>query len=142
MDAEGRERIDDGADDRRRRADGPGFADAFDAQGVDIGRRLRAIEFKARNHMRARHGVIHQASGDQLPLLVVNDLFVKRLPDRLRDAALNLTFNEHGIDHFAAIIDGDIAQELHVAGLPVDLHNDDVRAEGEGEVLRLEEVCR
>src|SRR5262249_29943295 len=60
----------------------------------------------------------------------------------LRDAAVDLPLNDERVDLLAAIVDGDVTKNLHVAGLFVHFDYADVRSVGEGEVLRLEEVCR
>ena len=75
-------------------------------------------------------------------MLVVDDFFVQRLSDRLHNAAVNLAVDQHRIDHFAAIVDRDIFEELDVAGLFIDFDDADVSAERKGEILWLEEVRR
>ena len=141
--AERRKRVDYCADYRRRSSYGPGLAHALYAKRVDRRRRLRAFEFHS-GHVRGfRHGVIHKRACDDLTLFVVHDFFVERLPNRLHDAAMHLSFDHHRVYHLAAIIYGDVAQEFHVSRLAVYLYDRDVSAEGEGEIRRLEEMrCR
>ena len=53
---------------------------------------------------------------------------------------MQLPVNQHRIDHFAAIIDGNVAHDLRLTGLFVDFHHADVRAEWKGKILGLEKV--
>ena len=55
---------------------------------------------------------------------------------------VNLSVDQQGIDHFAAVVQGDIAQEFCLAGFFVDLDDADVRAERKCKILRLEKVGR
>src|SRR5258706_4593304 len=55
---------------------------------------------------------------------------------------MKLAIDEKRINHFAAIINRDIAQKLCLAGLFVDLDDADVRTERKGKVLWLEKVSR
>ena len=88
----------------------------------------------------ARHGVIHQRACHQLSLIVVNNFFIHRLPNRLNDATVDLPIDQHRIDHFAAVIDSDVAQKLDVACFAINFDDSDVRAEWKGKVLWFEEV--
>src|SRR5258706_15590241 len=55
---------------------------------------------------------------------------------------MKLAIDQKRINHFAAIINRDIAQKLCLAGFFVDLDDADVRAERKGKVLWLEKVSR
>src|SRR5207237_568226 len=79
--AEGRERVNDGANDGGRCANRAGFADAFDAERIDGAGRLRAIKLEPRDHLGARHGVVHECASDKLTGFVIDDRFVERLSD-------------------------------------------------------------
>src|SRR5882762_5402464 len=85
-----RQRIDDRIDDRRRGADGSGFAHAFDTQRVDRRRRFGPVEFEPGKLRSLWYCIVHQLAGYQLALFVVHDFFVQRLTDRLHDAAMKL----------------------------------------------------
>src|SRR6185503_4860653 len=138
--AERRQRIDDSVYDRRRSSDRSRLAHPFYAQRIDRRRRLRSIELEPRNHRRLRQRVVHQRSGDELALFVVNDLLIHRLPERLDDAALHLAVDQHRVDHFPAVIDRNVAQKFYVARFAIDFDYSDVSAKRESEVGRLEEV--
>ena len=75
--------------------------------------------------------------GQQVAVLVVDRLLVERLRDPLRDAAVDLAVDDHRIDDLADVVDGDVAQQLNVAGLGVDLHDGGVRAARPAEVRRV-----
>ena len=72
-------------------------------------------------------------------LLVVDAVLEQRLPDALHDAAVDLSFDDHRIDHRADIVHRDVAQQLHHAGIRIDLDLGDVRAGREREVHRIVE---
>ena len=86
----GFERVDDGVDHRRRRADGRRFADALGPQRIERGLGNRFGDGEGREVVGARHGVIHQRAGQKLALVVEYDLFQQRLADALRQAAVDL----------------------------------------------------
>src|SRR5947209_8063110 len=138
--SEGRERVNHAGHDGRRCADSTGLTNAFHAHGIHVRGRLRAVEFHPWNVAGARHGIIHERPADELSLVVINYFFKQRLPQRLHDAALHLSIYQHWIDDFAAVVDGDVALEVNLAGLAVNLHHGDVCAKRKGEILRLEEV--
>src|SRR5437764_12670428 len=98
-DAEGRESVNDGVYDCWRCADCSCFADTFDAHWVHVRRRLSTVKLEPGKHRSFRHGVVHQRACDELPLLVIDYLFIKRLTDCLNYAALNLPDNEHWSNH-------------------------------------------
>ena len=47
------------------------------------------------------------------------------------EPAVHLSVHEHRVQDPAAVVDGDVAHQPHVAGLRVDLDDRDVRAERE-----------
>ena len=64
---------------------------------------------------------------------------VKRLPDALRQAAVEPALDDEGIDHSADVVDGVIRNELDCARFRIDLELADVRSIGEREVRRIVE---
>src|SRR5215210_3345862 len=48
-----------------------------------------------------------------------------------------LTVDDQGIDDVADVVDGDVALDVHLAGVGLDLDDADVGAEGEGAVGRI-----
>ena len=50
---------------------------------------------------------------------------------------MHLAFDDHVIQHVAAIVDGRVAREVDLAGVAVDLDLDDMCAVGKGHVLAL-----
>ena len=65
-------------------------------------------------------------------------MLVKRIADALRHAAVNLSFENHGIDHRAAIVHHHVFFDLHLAGVRIDLDDHGVHAERRGAALRPE----
>ena len=77
-----------------------------------------------------------------MAVVIVDSLLVERLAEALHDAAVHLAIDQQRIDDDAAIVHGDVALDLDLAGIAIDFRHDDVGAEGEGEVGRLPEVRR
>src|SRR6185503_7750946 len=77
-----------------------------------------------------------EGRGLQLAVLVHRAL-EKRLADALRQAAVELAFDDHRIDHRADIVDGAVTQDPDRAGVAVDFELADMHAVGEGEVRRI-----
>src|ERR1700756_5560072 len=83
----------------RRASDGTGLANAFDAQGI-YGRWCHGMAaFDPGHHRSFRHRVIHELSGDELSIVVVNGLFIERLAYALCNAAVDLTVHQQRIDN-------------------------------------------
>ena len=78
---------------------------------------------------RRRHPVIQETAVQHDAFVVVYVLFIERPADALDYAALDLAFDVGGVDRFAGVLHGGIAQDLHLAGVRVDLHIDDVDAD-------------
>ena len=109
LDAERRQRVGQRVGDRRRRADRAAFAHAAKAAERRRRRALEMHDVHRRNFAGRRHQIIDQARGMDLALLVVDDFFVERRADALRDAAVNLAVDDQRIDEFAAILgDGEM----------------------------------
>ncbi|RIH76761.1 hypothetical protein Mcate_01652 [Meiothermus taiwanensis] len=75
-------------------------------------------------------GVLQVVGGAVLPFLVVDDALVEGLPDALGDAAVLLALEEQGVDHHPAVVHRDVAQNTHLAGLGVYLHQGQVGPKG------------
>src|SRR4029077_3676111 len=136
LDAQRTERIENGADDGRRRACRTGFAGAFDAER--IGRRWHLRDFRQQvGEIRsARHRVVLEAAGDQLAIGIEHDRFHQRLADALRDAAMDLAIAEQFVDDLADIVDGGVTRERDQAGLRIDLDFAKVAAIGKVSMAR------
>ena len=65
--------------------------------------------------------------------------FPQRLPDALRQAAVDLAVHQHGIEHAAAIVHRVVVPQPHLARLRVHFHNRQVRAEWKRVIGRLED---
>ena len=86
--------------------------------------------------------VVDERAGDELALLVVVHALVERLADGVHDAAVHLTVDQHRVDRVAAVVDGDVAEQLDLPGLWIEVDDRRVRAEREHEVLGLPERRR
>src|SRR5205807_4228294 len=128
------ERIENGVHDRRDRADRAELAAAFDAEEVGPGRHafIKSIA-QRRKLVGARHAVVHKGSGKQLPaVLIVDRLLIQGLADALRDAALDLSFDDHVIDDAADVVATDEARELDLSGLGIEFDLANLGAVGPG----------
>ena len=97
--------IRDRVHDRRDRAGGAGLAHALHAERIG-GRRHVVARVRDRRHVRgARHRVVHERAGDELPVaLVVDGGLHQRLPDPLREPADQLALDQRVIEHDAGIV--------------------------------------
>ena len=123
--AEGRQRVGDRVHHRGRGADGAALAHALVATGAGAGR-LDVAVLDGRDLDRRRHEVVHERGGERVAVLVDGEVLVERVPDALRDAARDLPLDDVGVDHRAAVLAHDVAEELHLAGVDVDLAGADV----------------
>ena len=82
-----------------------------------------------RERVGARHRVIHERAGQELPRGGVEaDVLHQHLAHTLRDAAADLAFEQERVHHRADIVDHAVAQDLDFAGLLVDLELADMAA--------------
>src|SRR2546428_226585 len=109
----------------------PPFPDAFDAHRVVGTGRDSSIGFEHRQVGGGGEEVGREVAGQQLPVLVVDDAFVERLGEPLRDRAVHLAVDDHRIDHRAAVVDRDVTEDGDRTGLPVDVDLREERAKGE-----------
>ena len=123
--------IGDGVHDRGDRCGGARFARTLHAERVGR-RRHRMDGVLERGHVvGARHRVIHERAGDQLPARAVEHRVLHhRLAQALGDGAVGLPLDDHGVERAAAIVDRGIGHEHKLAGLRIDLHLGDVTAVG------------
>ena len=94
-------------------------------------RRVGMMQLDPRNFQGGRDQIIGQRHGARLAGLVVHEFLQQRLADALGDAADDLPLDHRGIDDGADVFRGDVADDLHLAGLRIDVHHDDVSACGE-----------
>src|SRR5262245_64884774 len=89
----------------------------------------------SRQIVSSRHAIIHERARQQLAgCRIVDAALAQRLTYPLNDSAVQLALNDHGIYDSADIIDGGVVDELHDAGLGVDLYFGDVSAAGKAKV--------
>ncbi len=139
IDAERRERVHHGVGDRRRGAVGAAFADAFDAQRIKGIRRNRLAENHRRHVGGAHDRIIHQRAGLHLAVFAVEHLFALRFAETLSDAAVNLAFDDHRVDDYAAVVDEHQLFDGQFAGVAIDADGCDVGAEAPGFALGIVE---
>ena len=95
--------------------------------------------FSARHVERVRHVVVVEVRGQELPVLVVDEVLVERGADRVHGRAVHLPLDDLRVDPRAAVVDGGVVDDLDDARLPVDLDHAgvDLRRVGERQLPRL-----
>ncbi len=81
---------------------------------------------------RVRHEEVHERGVLQLAVLVVHQTFVHRAGDSLRDAAMNLPFDDHRVDHRPAVAGDRVVENAHLGRPRVGFDDHGVDAVGEG----------
>src|SRR3984885_15225 len=120
-DAEFGERVDHGVDDGAERAGGAAFAGAAHAEPVGRREHFADVGGERRQDIGARHGAIHERSGQQLALGVIGAKLPQRLADALCNPAVGLAVHHHRIDGAADVVDRGVTRKLKRAGLRIDL---------------------
>ena len=92
-------------DNARRRAERAGLPYAFGSHRIHGRGRDGGVELEAREVDGARDRVVHERSREQLPVLAVDHFFNHRLADALRQAAVNLPFDDERVDEMSRIVD-------------------------------------
>ena len=133
----GAERVDDGVGDRGRRCDRARLADALHPERVDRRRGDGLVELEVRQSRGLRQRVVHHRAGQQLAVVAVDRALPERLADALGDAAVELAVHDQRVDLVADVVDRDVAHEVDLAGLLVDLDGRDVGAERPRAVRRV-----
>src|SRR5690242_8533989 len=141
-DAEMAQRVHYGVGNGGRRADGGGFADTLRAEWVVRRGRHRAVGFPDGRLHRGRQQVLHEIALLDVAVLVVGDGFEQRRRHAHGQAAVDLALDDHGVDDVAAVVYGDEAANLDLAGAAINIHDADVGAEGEGQIRRIIVVHR
>ena len=72
------------------------------------------------------HQVVHQRRVLERAVVVVHGLLEERLGDALDDAAVHLALDDERVHLVAAVVDGDVVDQVDLAGLGVDLDHRDV----------------
>src|SRR5258708_433174 len=112
-----RNRISDGG----WRADRPAFTNATEIDWADRGR-LKMVNLDGRNLNRRRDQVVHEGSGQELPVLVIDGMLVQNTTNALRRSSAYLPFNDGGVNHRPTVLHDEVARNIHLARLRVNLH--------------------
>ena len=86
---------------------------------------------EGRQHVGARHRVVHEGAGQELAVAGRTPRLPQRLADALGDAAMHLALHQHRVEDLADIVHRGVARDLDRAGLGIDLDLGDVAAVGE-----------
>ena len=105
---------------------------------VGLGRHGPAEHWRG-NFVRRGDQVVGERARHELARVgIVGHFFEQRLGDALGDPALQLAIDDHRVDDDAAVVDGDVLQQVNAARLGIDLHQTDVGAERPHEVRWVE----
>ena len=80
--------------------------------------------------------VVQERGRQRVAVGVVDEMLVERAADALHDSAGDLPFDHHRIDHHAAVLAHDVAQDADLARARVDLDRAGVAGVGESERRR------
>ncbi len=98
----------------------------FAPSGVN-GRRSLAVGRPERRQIRRRRAeVVHEARGEEVPVLVVGRPLEQSRAGAVREAASHLAVGEERIEEPACVVDGRVVEHAHLAGRPLDLDDGDV----------------
>ena len=105
--------IQHGADNHGWGSDPTSFTATFGAKRI-VGARLGFVQLlnQALYVLGARDSVVHERAREQLTARIVNAVLTQRLTETLRDAALDLAFNNHRIDYCADVVDAPITNQI------------------------------
>src|ERR1700730_11603449 len=114
------QRIGNRVEDRRRRADRAALADTLGTSDARPGQGLQMMDFEFRDFRHRWHEIVGKRAGQDVAVVVINDLSVERVGDALRDAAVDLPLDDHWVDQAAGVLDDDEPLDLDVASRDVD----------------------
>src|SRR5262245_29515322 len=110
----------------RQCSNGASLTGSLDAQGVSIGQHLIVLRDQFWKVASARHSIVHERTGNELTVLIVDNLLAQYLPYALSNPAVDLPFDQHRIDDAPYIIHDTVTGDLPIAGLRVHLDFADV----------------
>ena len=82
-----------------------GFAHPLGPQGIVRAGGLHPFQSEIRELMGLGHGVVHEAPAYQLAIAVEHPLFQQGCSYTLGQTPVNLSFDYHGVDYGAAVVD-------------------------------------
>jgi hypothetical protein len=130
--------IERGANDRGGSRDCAGFTATLGPERVvGAGLRFIALANQVRKVGRAWQRIVHERARQKLTACIVGAVFQQGLAGALRDAALDLTMNDHRVDHRADIVYRPVANEGNDAGFQINLQLAGMRAVAECEARRI-----
>src|SRR5258705_439405 len=139
--AEGREPVLDGLGDEGMARHDAALAGALGAERVERRRRLEVAQLE--DGRRVRRGgarVVHQGRGEALAAVVVRELDVQRVGQALHHRAVDLAVHDPRLEHVAAVVRHDPAQDGDRAGLRIHLQHHRVGAVGVARLLDTEDL--
>src|SRR5258708_35356400 len=104
------------------RAHRPPFTNAPEIDWADRGR-LKMGNLDGRNLNRRRYQVVHEGSGQELPVLVIDGMLVQNTTNALRRSSAYLPFNDGGVNHRPTVPHAEEARNIHLARLRRDHHH-------------------
>ncbi len=81
------------------------------------------IEFQRWNLYSSRQRVVHKCAGEELPILIIAQLFIEDPAETLSDPAMKLALDQKRVNHYAAVMHGDIAKWSHDSGFGINFDN-------------------
>src|SRR5581483_5510799 len=128
------DRVLDRRGDRGGHGDGAALSGALEALRVGVGRRVDVEQLRRRGDLAgADDRVVEEARRPQGAVRVVHRGLVERVAEPVREAAEQLALEGQRVDRLARVVNDDVAENLDLAGLPVDGDHRGVASAGEGE---------
>jgi hypothetical protein len=128
----------DSVSDCGGRAQSPCLSCTFHSEGIDEGRHLYTLRYNVRDLAGGREQIIHIGSCQELAVLVIENTFVQAIADAVRHTSMDLTINDHGVDHLPAVMNDHITENPGKTCLRIDLHNRNVSTVCVGRLPRTE----
>src|SRR5262252_2559451 len=138
--AERRECVQNSVYDRGRGADCRPLAHASNAERIQIGRDFGTGRLERWHVRRVWHRIVAVTPNQRLAAAVVDHSLHEGLADALRRTAMDLTFDQQGVNNSAAVVHHDVAQQCNVPGLGIDLDHGNVHTIVHEHVLGIEEA--
>ena len=126
-----------GVHERRRAAHRGALADALGADRVVRARGDDLVQLVARRLPGGGQQVVHEVGADAVAVLVEGDELHRRHGVGLGQATHDLALDDHRVDPYPAVVDGDEVEHVPHAGHGVDLDGADVAGERPGQVGRV-----
>ena len=103
-----------------------GFADTTGTEGAEGGFVVDHDHFDIGQGFAAGEAIVHEAGSQQLTVIVINHCFVQGPTEPLGHTAMDLTFDQQGVEGKTNVLDGEVLEGRDMAGVGIDMDFDEV----------------